>query len=893
MKKIVLSLLVICHALILEASFSDYFLPVVSNYTDSEYNAMLQNWCAAQDSCGVMYFGNNAGMLCYDGYSWQLARLPRGTIVRSMLCKGDRIYVGTFEGFGYFSRDGHGILRYVPLADSGKGISMKDEEIWQIWNIADKIYFQSFANIYCYDSSTGKIKPLERTIGERPDNEGDGVMRPLFCFNICGRLYVQRTNGSFYRYERGVWRRYWPVSSYGSHIMAVSVPRDAKADSDNVPDGTLLFTQDHQIFRVRDGVPRPMPTGIDNELKYCRINRVAEAPDGTLYVGTVGNGIFHIDRDGRRLGHFDTSTGLQNNSVLGLYCDSAGSLWATLDDGISLIHTGLPYRILRAGLTDPYLGMVYSVGSHNGHLIVATNQGAYDFNTVSGGFSLIPGTKGQSWCVRSFDSQTLLGGNDCTLIINADGSTISHPLSGTDIKKATIHGSDMLLQSSYYSLQSYRRNADGLWRYAGPIEGLDAPVRQLEIDADGTIWCSHLTNGVMKAHIAPHKAGETDTLDCRFYPNVNGDSVSAQCFVMKIRGHIVFSQDDGFYVYDEDSDSFMPEEKLNRCLSGRSTVRHATAVDDNRFWLSCADSYNLIEYTDGDYRVLYSIPISIFPRQSNGDNCTMTSSGDICLFTLNDALGIIDMSAIGSEQHTFPLRISSIGSVDAQGKFTHLPLTPESTPLLADDNMHIILSFPNYDHTPYRYRFRIDDGRETDTLCNLPEMNYSRLSWGTHRLNCSVIDANGSEIAATDYSFEVPKPWPLRWWAITSYILLTAILILLIAHINTTRNVRRRQREFDEAKAAQDRRIHEQALVIAEQQKRLLESQLSEKSKELASMALGNYARQQAVESLRASLADQRRKGTSSREAERVLREISDEGDNRVFWDVFENITVR
>lgn len=53
-------------------------------------------------------------------------------------------------------------------------------------------------------------------------------------------------------------------------------------------------------------------------------------------------------------------------------------------------------------------------------------------------------------------------------------------------------------------------------------------------------------------------------------------------------------------------------------------------------------------------------------------------------------------------------------------------------------------------------------------------------------------------------------------------------------------------------------------------------------------MALGNYARQQAVESLRASLADQRRKGTSSREAERVLREISDEGDNRVFWDVFE-----
>ena len=888
MKKLILQLIILCWATVAGASLDRHFLPVVSNYNDSDYGAMLQNWCAVQDSCGVMHFGNNAGMLSFDGYRWQLSKLPRGTIVRALLCEGDRIYAGTFESFGYFHRDEKGAMRYVPLADSGMGFNMANEEIWSIRSMAGKIYFQSFVNIYSYDSSSGKVEVLQSGISERPDFEGDGTMRPLFCFDICGRLYVQRTNGSFYRYERGGWRRYWHMSAFGSHIMAVSVPDDVPDHCDRVPDGTLIFTQDHLIFRVEDGFPRALRTEIDSELKFCRINRVAEAADGTLYVGTVGNGIFHIDRSGRRLGHFDLSTGLHNNSVLGLCSDSGGNLWATLDDGISLIHTGLPYRILRTGQGGPYLGMVYSVGRHNGHLIVASNQGAYDFDPEAGKFSLIPGTKGQNWCVRSFNGQTFIGGNDCTLAIDSEGTMLLRPISGTDIKKATINGRDMLLQSSYYPLQSYLRDDDGRWQYAAPISGLNAPVRQLEVDADGTIWCSHLTNGVLKAHITAPRGGSEPSVTCRFYPNVSGDSVPAQCFVMKIRGRIVFAQGNGFYVNDEDSDSFRPEDKLNRCLAGHSTVRHAEAVDDSRLWLSCADSYNLVEFARGEYHMLYSIPVSIFPRQSNGDNCSITHFGDTCLFTLNDGLGIVDMASIYSPHPAFRLRIKAIGSYDAQGKFVRLPLKSDEVPVLADNNMQLILSYPNYDHTPYRYRFRIDGDEQSDTLSVLPEMTYTRLGGGSHRLECAVLDPAGKEIDLVCYSFEVLRPWPLRWWAITAYILITMALIALIAHLNTRRSIKRRQREFDEAKAEQDRRIREQALIIAEQQKRLLESELSEKSKELASMALGNYARKQAVENLRASLADQRLKGTPSRNAERVLREISDEGDSRVFWDVFE-----
>lgn len=39
------------------------FSPIVRSYSVSDYNAGIQNWAIAQDERGVMYFGNNSGLL--------------------------------------------------------------------------------------------------------------------------------------------------------------------------------------------------------------------------------------------------------------------------------------------------------------------------------------------------------------------------------------------------------------------------------------------------------------------------------------------------------------------------------------------------------------------------------------------------------------------------------------------------------------------------------------------------------------------------------------------------------------------------------------------------------------------------------------------------------------
>ena len=96
-------------------SHASTFMPIVTNYTAKDYQAGLQNWALAQGKNGEMYIGNNTGLLCFDGYTWSKYQMPGNQLVRSILIDGDRIYVGTYEDFGYFSRNSLGILEYLSL----------------------------------------------------------------------------------------------------------------------------------------------------------------------------------------------------------------------------------------------------------------------------------------------------------------------------------------------------------------------------------------------------------------------------------------------------------------------------------------------------------------------------------------------------------------------------------------------------------------------------------------------------------------------------------------------------------------------------------------------------------------------------------------------------------
>ncbi|MDZ7613651.1 MAG: hypothetical protein U5K51_08130 [Flavobacteriaceae bacterium] len=134
---------------------SQELLPFVENFTMTNYDGDNQVWSSTQGEDNAMYFANNHYFLRYNGVKWDKYILPNKTVIRSVLADGNRIYCGSYTEFGYWNRK-NGKMIYTSLSKGKKlfeGNSI-NEEIWKIFKFQDKIYFQSFNDLFIYNGNT-------------------------------------------------------------------------------------------------------------------------------------------------------------------------------------------------------------------------------------------------------------------------------------------------------------------------------------------------------------------------------------------------------------------------------------------------------------------------------------------------------------------------------------------------------------------------------------------------------------------------------------------------------------------------------------------------------------------------------------------------------------------
>ena len=76
-----------------------------------------QNWSISEDEHGILYFGNDIGLLEFDGIEWKLNKLPKAEVVRSVYAvSNNEVYTGGYEEFGKWSRQPDGELTYTSLS---------------------------------------------------------------------------------------------------------------------------------------------------------------------------------------------------------------------------------------------------------------------------------------------------------------------------------------------------------------------------------------------------------------------------------------------------------------------------------------------------------------------------------------------------------------------------------------------------------------------------------------------------------------------------------------------------------------------------------------------------------------------------------------------------------
>ena len=123
--------------------------PYVINYNPDQYRLDNQNWSLDINEQGVIYIGNNKGLIEFDGSNWNYYGMPEEMVVRSVETVGDSlIYVGAYEEFGYWKRDHKGRMTYHSLSDTITQPYFHNDEIWRIIEHKEKIYFQSFSTYW-------------------------------------------------------------------------------------------------------------------------------------------------------------------------------------------------------------------------------------------------------------------------------------------------------------------------------------------------------------------------------------------------------------------------------------------------------------------------------------------------------------------------------------------------------------------------------------------------------------------------------------------------------------------------------------------------------------------------------------------------------------------------
>ena len=89
-----------------------------------------------------MYFGNEEGVLEYDGINWNLISINGERTVRALEIGYDSlVYVGAYNEFGYLKEDSTQTLQYHSLSEKFTNIGFED--IWQVIQTSKGIFFRS------------------------------------------------------------------------------------------------------------------------------------------------------------------------------------------------------------------------------------------------------------------------------------------------------------------------------------------------------------------------------------------------------------------------------------------------------------------------------------------------------------------------------------------------------------------------------------------------------------------------------------------------------------------------------------------------------------------------------------------------------------------------------
>ncbi len=815
-------------------------VPRVISFNKETYKAYNQNWAITQTPEGLMYFANSAGLLEYDGQSWRTYPLPNKQILRAVASDNQgKVFGGGYGEFGYWEANAYGNLQYHSLQEELQHPQSASEEIWNIVVDSQLVLFQSFSEVYAYDYE--KVYRIN----------DPGLL--LFIKKVGNRWIFPLIQNELQTWtpDRGfeVLPTQPSLANFRVKAMAGRPERG----------GMFFFDQNDQFA--------PWPTEVDQALKDFQINRIQLLQSGHLAVGTTLNGLYVLDQEGRLIYHINKESGLQDNTILGLWEDDNGNLWLALDKGIDLVMLSQALNFYPD--ISGKLGTTYTATLFDSLLYVGTNHGLYvrEYDSDKE-FRIVEGTQLQVWDLSVQDGQLLCGHNNGTYQVSGRIARRVSPISGGWHLKPYPGREDLLLQSTYTGFALLKKSDSG-WSFERRLEGMQLPIKKFYFDEEGYIWALHSTQGLWRV-----KFNETLDSVVHMQPidEQSGLPTTFGLDIVKIGGELIIRADTSLFHWNNNElqpiDQFqgiqLPRERIS-LLPGK----------DNEWFIATAE--RVFWYRND--RLLGDFPIKLVPNFEE----IITIDPSTYFFCMDNGFALLDISSNMQTTNPLPLPIiSRIEVLRPQARqlspfrmdFQEQEETLEFSPQERQFRFHFALPFHG---EPIQYRYRIlnyDD--QWSEWSQLALIEIARLPAGDYIFELQA--DHGRE--TTRQNFRVLPHWYETTTAKTIYFLLGILAALLLWNWHQVR-LRKQLQALEEKKEKQlqDERIK------ARNEK--LQQDVLSKSQELANSTFNLVRKNEILIQLKEALANNHRSETtkSNKQLIRLIdRHLTDEED----WKVFE-----
>jgi serine phosphatase RsbU (regulator of sigma subunit)/ligand-binding sensor domain-containing protein len=782
-----------------EATNGNIFL---HNYkAKKDYDGHTQNWTCLQSQTGLLYVGNNEGLLEYDGAKF--TRIASPGILRSLeIDKHGILYAGFKAEFGYFKPNKQGILQYYSLSKMLPEAEKKFSNVWKIYAIEDKIYFCSFEGIYLF-RNLRFVKAFHSTTSF------------FVAFQVKNRIYVQNvkqglafidSNDSLKLIKgSSVFADNYKVYNIFSHQDKIVAASRKK--------GFYIFNPDE--IESKDSVTfTKFPVEIDSLIIKNSFIPVSRTSDNKMIVGTTSGGVIIGNDEGKLLNIINKQSGLQDNNVWDTKIDSQQNLWIPLNNGISRAAVNYPitYWNEMQGLVG---NKVYCITKFENTIYLGTPQGV--FYLTGNRLEKVQGSENQVWQFMKLQVE----GKE-KLLYACNGGV--YEIKDT---KATILLNDL---SNYALLQP---NPNSSLLYAGSRAGLKlleyqknkivvkdtikqvvGEVRKL-IKNENDVWVEVSGKGVMVLQNVSATTAKPEKT--KIFGEESGLSISRDFGIISDKNKILITCYNKFFSANANYD-LIENNAYNKAISEKNIAVVVLQEDDKeRLWIGgdCEKdnkSQSLIGYLTKNGKD-FSWTSKIFKGLPNMEiNAIFPDSEGIVWIGSSEGLFRYDSKQLFEPQKDFAtlIRKVSLGKdsvvfgghfADFLGKdpqdtthqlFQVLETQAKSSVLTLDYAYNDLIFeyacpfFDNEQENEYSYYLEGFDNHWS-AWTKETKKEYTNLFEKSYKFRVKARNVYGEESKEAVYAFNMLPPWYRTWWSYLLYVCVAGAAIYWIVKLNTAR----------------------------------------------------------------------------------------------------------